>query len=177
MSTKQLEKKNHNEMKYYYEMKYHLAIIRNQLYVMTQRAFVSQSPAHGHPAFGGRASVQTHVQPNREHVLFLYWTTPVYPWVSPDLSFLNLKKQKDTSYIRSPVLSVCSSCALWRRAAETAAGSPHPQWQGTSRHAHLENTGGSCECPPFTSPFRANPRLSFNSFIKILFTYDKICPQ
>lgn len=42
MSIKQLEKKNHNEMKYYYEMKYHLAIIRNQLYVMTQRAFVSQ---------------------------------------------------------------------------------------------------------------------------------------
>ena len=36
MSIKQLEKKNHNEMKY------HLAIIRNQLYVMTQRAFVSQ---------------------------------------------------------------------------------------------------------------------------------------
>lgn len=34
-------KKNHNEMKYYYEMKYH-SNNKDQLYVMTQRAFVSQ---------------------------------------------------------------------------------------------------------------------------------------
>lgn len=57
-----------------------------------------------------------------------------------DLSLLKWKgkKEKDISYIQSPVLSTCSSCAPLQRAAVMVEGRHRLQWQDTSHHKHLE---------------------------------------